>query len=299
MDPTQKTNILSDLKQGISRLSPQMKTAAKYIVDHPSDFGLDSIRETAKKAGVSTYTLVNMAKFFGFPSYKQFRRPFRHALISTAAAQSDPAWLETFRDQSEFDPIYADAAKNALGIVTRSLELQRPEKLEQIADMLISAKSVYLTAVRSSYAVAYYLHYAGRMALPTLQLIPRHRNSAIDDLNDATSDDVLIAITVTPYSRETIEACAFAKAKGVKLLLITDSEVVSPELEPEHTLVASVLSTHNFGCFSGMMALVELLVAFLMKKGGAEARDRIRSYEKLRIENNAYWVAQKKTLVFP
>lgn len=294
MDPTLKANTILALKAGINDFTPQMKTAAKYVVDHPSDFGLDSIRETARKAKVSTYTLVNMAKTIGFPSFEEFRQPFRYALVAGSNDGDDLEWLGGVRDQSEYGPVFEDAAKNARSIVTRSLERQDLQELEQIADMLISAKSVYLTAVRSSYAVAYYLHYVGRMALPTLQLIPRHRNSAIDDLNYASDGDVLIAITVTPYSRETIEACAFAKKKGVKLLLLTDSEVVSPELDPEYTLVSSVLSTHHFGCFSGMMAVAEVLMAFLMERGGDAARQRIASYEKLRIENNAYWVAQKK-----
>ncbi len=294
MDPTLKANTIAALKTGISEFTPQMRTAAKYVVDQPSSFGLDSIRETARKAKVSTYTLVNMAKNLGFPSYEAFRQPFRHALVSGAGGQSDPGWVGKMRGQSEFGTVYADAAKNTLNIVTNSMERQQPEILEAIADMLVAADTVYLTAVRSSYAVAYYLHYVGRMALPSLQLIPRHHNSAIDDLNDAKPGDVLIAITVTPYSRETIEACAFAKKKGVSLLLITDSEVVSPDLAPEHTLVASVLSTHHFGCFSGMMAVVELLIASLMNRGGARARSRIKSYEDLRIAHNAYWVSQKK-----
>lgn len=294
MDPTLKAQTITALKDGMTRLSPQMRIAAKYVVDKPSDFGLDSIRETARKAKVSTYTLVKMAKSLGFPSFEAFRQPFRQALVTGVSTQSDPDWLSDTRDQSEFGAVYADAAKNTLGIVSSSLERQNLQELEAIANRLNSAKTVYLTAVRSSYAVAYYLHYVGRMALPSLQLIPRHKNSAIDDLNDAGPGDVLIAITVTPYSRETIEACAFAKQKGVSLLLITDSEVVTPDLDPEHTLVASVLSTHHFGCFSGMMSVVELLIAFLMKRGGEAAVSRIKSYEDLRIAHNAFWGSKEK-----
>ena len=294
MDPTLKTKITGMLKERMLTFSPQMRMAAKYIIDHQSDFGLDPIRETARKASVSTYTLVNISKNLGFSGFEEFRKPFRHALTASSQLQEDPEWFEDVRQQSKLGQVYADAAKNTLSIVTRSLERQQMEELEGIVEMLISARTVYLTAVRSSYAIAYYLHYVGRMALPSLQLIPRHINSAIDDLNDAKAGDVLIAITVTPYSRETIKACEFAKKKGVKLLFITDSEVVSPDLAPEHTLVASVLSTHNFGCFSGMMSVVEMLLALLMQRGGHEARERIKSYEKLRIENNAYWVAQKK-----
>jgi DNA-binding MurR/RpiR family transcriptional regulator len=294
MDPTLRTKTIAALKDRIRDLSPQMRAAAKYIVDHPSEFGLDPIRDTARKAGVSTYTLVNMSKNLGFSGYQAFRQPFRHALVSGAQVQADPHWLDGARDQSELGPAFVDAAKNSMSIVTHSLERQHLTEMEAIADSLTAAKNVYVTAIRSSFAMAYYLHYVGRMALPSMQLIPRHHTSAVDDLNDAGPCDILIAITVTPYSRETIEACKFAKEKGVELLMITDSEVVSPELNPEFTLVSSVLSTHSFGCFSGMMSVIEVLLALLMRRGDQAAKDRIKSYEKLRIQNNAYWVAPKK-----
>lgn len=294
MDPTLRVRTIEALKARISDLSPQMRTAAKYVVDHPSDFGLDPIRETARKASVSTYTLVNMSKKMGFDSFDSFRSPFRHALISTA---NDSAALLNLRGVPgrEGSPgIFKNAAQNSLSIAARSLERQDEAELERLTDMLFGARHVYLTAVRSSYAMAYYFHYVGRMALPNMELIPRHHNSAIDDLNDAGSQDVLIAITVTPYSRETIEACQFARKRGVRLVLISDSEVVSPEFDPEFTLATSVTSSHHFGSFVGMLSVLEGLVAMLFARGGDAARKRIRSYEKIRLENNAYWVAQEK-----
>jgi DNA-binding MurR/RpiR family transcriptional regulator len=293
MDPTLRPRIIATLKDEITRFAPQLRTAAKYVIDHPSEFGLDPIRETARKAQVSTYTLVNMAKHLGFAGYEEFRAPFREALLASSPAPANPTWLDDLRERGAPGTALADATHNALAIVQRSLEHQQLEEMEAVVDMLLAADRVYLTAVRSSYAMAYYLHYVGRMALPSLTLIPRNMNSAIDDLNEATPGDVLIAITITPYSRETIQACEFARDKGLKLLLISDSEVVSPELDPEHTLVASVLSSHHFACFSGMTALIETLIAMLMHRGESAARERIDSYEKLRHENNAYWAAHK------
>jgi len=178
--------------------------------------------------------------------------------------------------------------------VQRSLEGQNLKQLQRVAEMLLGAKNVYLTAVRASYSIAYYFHYVGRMALPSLQLIPRHINSAIDELNYADEGDVMIAITLTPYSRETIEACEFARKKGVKLVMISDSEVISSNFTPEETLVASTLSTHHFGCYTGVMAVAENLVSLLVALGGQDVKDRITSYETLRKDNNAYWVAKKK-----
>lgn len=294
MDPTLKFRTLATLKDQMGEMPPRMRGAAKYIIDHPADFGLDSIRLSSAKSKVSTYTFVNIAKRLGFSSFEDLRQPFRHALVASPEAPEFRLHFDAVAGQSATGGLVADAAKNALSIAGASLARQSPDELEAVVDMLFSARTVYLTGVRASYSMAYYLDYVGRMALPSLRLIPRHRNSAIDDLNGADAADVLIAVTITPYSRETIEACAFAKKQGVKLLFISDSEVVSPELAADHTLAASTLSTHRFGSFIGMMAVIEVLLALLMARGGEDARERIASYEKLRNENNAYWVQQKK-----
>ena len=131
MDPTLKTRIISDLKEGLSALSRGLRTAAKYVVDHPSDFGLDPIRETARKAGVSTYTLVRLAERLGFGSYDEFREPFRHALVSTYASLDQPEWIERLRENGELGRVQSDASMNALAIVQRSLNFKFPNRCSE------------------------------------------------------------------------------------------------------------------------------------------------------------------------
>ncbi|HHC29658.1 MAG TPA: MurR/RpiR family transcriptional regulator [Rhodobacterales bacterium] len=293
MDPTLRARIIARLKDEISHLAPQMHAAAKYVVDHPAAFGLDPIRATARKAGVSTYTLVNMAKHMGFSSFESFRAPFRNALLANTPEAANPGWLDDARASGGGGAAFAEAAKNARAIVLHSLEDQQLAAMAAVVDTLLAAPNVYVTGMRASYAMAYYLHYVGRMALPGMELIPRNMSSAIDDLSDASQGDVLVAMTVTPYSRETIEACAFAQSKGLKLILISDSQIVSPMLKPDHVLVASMQSTHHFACYSGMTALIEALIAMLMHRGDAPARARIESYEHLRETSQAYWSETK------
>lgn len=294
MDPTLKNRTISVIKRILPELSPRLKTVAKYIVDHPSDFGLDPIRETARKCGVSTFTLVRMAHQLNFAGFDELREPFRHALVSASELQDRPDWVDGLRERGEMGRIQAEAAANTLAIVQRSLENQNPDQMERVIEILLEADTVYLTAVRASYALAYYLNYIGRMALPSLRLIPSNINSAIDELNEAGPGDALIAISFTPYSRETIEACKFARNRGVKLIMISDSDVISSEFTPDETLIASVISTHYFGSYSGAMAIIESMLALLVKRGGEDARRRIESYEELRNGTHAYWTAQKK-----
>ncbi|MGJ8546032.1 MAG: MurR/RpiR family transcriptional regulator [Sulfitobacter sp.] len=293
MDPALKTRITNRLKHDMPALPARLQTAAKYLIDHPSDFGLDPIRTTAQKTGVSTYTLVRLAEMLGFEGYDALRAPFRQALVSAPISSAPPGWLDGL-PASPSGKVQARAAQNEMAIVERSLERQDHAQMSRVVEMLLAAPAVYLTAVRASYGLAYHLHYVGRMALPTLHLIPRHMNSAIDELHLAQPGEVMIAITFTPYSRETIEACAFARRKGLKLIIISDSEIVSPDFRADETLIASVHSTHHFGCYAGAMAVIETLIALLVDQGGSDARARIASYEDLRQENQAYWAAQRK-----
>ena len=119
-------------------------------------------------------------------------------------------------------------------------------------------------------------------------------NNAIEELNTAGEKDVLIAIIFTPYSREPIEACRFAKKRGVRLLILSDSEMISPDFAPDENFIVSGISTHHFCCYAGAMAAIETLLALLEQVGGDEARSRIKTYEAMRLGQNAYWGVKKK-----
>ncbi len=156
MDPTLKTKILQRLKSDIGTLSPALKNVAKYIVDNSADFGLDPIRETARKSGVSTYTLVRLADQFGFASYDELREPFRVALVSRTESIKQQPWIDELREQGATGVIQAEVALKSIAVVQDTLKRQTPQKLERVVDTLLAADTVYLTAMRASYAMAYY-----------------------------------------------------------------------------------------------------------------------------------------------
>ena len=289
MDQLQKLAILKSLTGNFEQFSPKIKVVAKYISDNPENFALESMRATAAKTGVSTFTLTRMADVLGFDSFEDLRKPFRQALSGTTVLREDLSWLHDQYDQGTVGKDQVSFAKTSIGNVVKSLQSNDLEKLERVVAELFSARTVFVCAVRASYALAYYFHYVGRMSLPSIQLIPGQINSPVDDLNNAGPQDVLVAITFSPYSKETIEACKFACGRGAKLILISDSEIVVPDLHPEEILVASTKSTHPFSCFSGAMVVLENLIALMVKNGGEAALSNIQSYENLRNEFSAYW----------
>ncbi len=270
-----------------------LQAAAKYIVDHPGDFGLDPIRTTANKIGVSSNVLVRLAQRLGFDSFEAFRSPFRDALVTDRESELGQDWLTTLRTEDAFSNTQAKLAQNEQNVVARSLRLMKPEKVREAIAYMTHSRRCFVTATRASYALAYYFSYTGRMAHPGIQLVPRHFGSATDDLLDADHHDCLLAITVHPYSADTIQSMRFAKQRGLRLILISDSDVIAPGVEPDIAFTVSTRALHPFSCFTGAMAVLECLLGHLFDAGGDAARQRIDAYQKAREDTGAYWQPSK------
>lgn len=287
-------NLLTQrLRRDIDTLPPQMQAAAKYVIDHPGDFGLDPIRVTASKIGVSSNVLVRLAERLGFHSYDAFRKPFRQTLVTDREDRLGQDWLNRLQTQGPFGAAQAGFAQNELNVVSRSLRLMEPGLVERAIDYMRSANRCFITATRASYALAYYFHYAGRMAHPGFQLIPRHMGTAIDDLLDADQNDCLFALTVHPYSSDTIQSIRFARDRGTRIILLSDSEVIAPGVDPDIILPISTRTQHHLSSFTGAMAVLECLLGHLFAAGGHAARDRVDRYQKAREDTGAYWQPAK------
>ncbi|WP_420584109.1 MurR/RpiR family transcriptional regulator [Ruegeria sp.] len=281
------------MRQNISGLPPALQAAAKYIIDHPGDFGLNPIRTSASRIGVSSNVLVRLAQRMGFDSFEAFRTPFRSALVTDREHDLGQDWLANLQSQDAFSTAQAKLAQNEQNVVTRSLRLMKPENVRDAIQHIMSAKRCFVTATRASYALAYYFSYTGRMAHPGIQLVPRHVGSATDDLLEANSQDCLIAITVQPYSADTIQSMRFAKERGLRLILISDSDVIAPGVEPDIAFTISTRALHPFSCFTGAMAVLECLLGHLFDAGGDAARHRSDAYQKAREDTGAYWQPSK------
>ena len=287
-----KQTILRRLVSGVDDLSPRLRQAAKYIVDNDSAFGMDPIRTTADKAGVSANAFVRLADHLGFDSFDELRDPFRVSLLERYDGSDGEAWLDRMPKQGAFSQEHARSLRNEIDIVKQSLRLFTPEKAENAATMLVEARNAYVTATRSSYALAYYFHYVARMSLPHMHLIPRHMGSPVDEMVSVETSDVLMAITFPPYSADTISALRLARRNGMKVILLSDSELIAPAISPDLFLKVSVQSHHSFSSYAGAMAVLDSLLHHLAIKGGKAAQVRISQYESLREDFGAYWRAK-------
>jgi DNA-binding MurR/RpiR family transcriptional regulator len=272
----------------------KLARAAKYIIDNPGNFALDPVRDTARKAGISANSFVRLADRLGYEGFEALRRPFRDALVTTSETHLGADWLAEMAGRGPDAAQQARVVQGELNMVSRSLRQMGTARTQAIVETLQGARHCYVTASRASYALAYYFHYVARMALPGIDLVPRHVGTTLDDLIGLGPHDCLLAITFAPYSTSTIQALRQARKLGAQIVLISDSEVIAPGVEADHVLTVTTASPHPFGAYAGAMAVLDCLLSNLIAVGGAEAQQRIEAYEALRQDSGAYWTAPKR-----
>src|SRR3546814_18585225 len=61
-------------------LSAQLQAAARFVLDHPREVALLSMREQARRAGVQAATMTRLAKAIGLDGYEALRQSYADAL---------------------------------------------------------------------------------------------------------------------------------------------------------------------------------------------------------------------------
>ena len=261
---------LSDRIVGVfDGLSAQLQAAARYLLDHPREVALLSMREQARQAGVQPATMTRLAKALGLEGYEPVRQAYADALRAGFAGKAD---VQLKRQQVKGDKALAAEMLESLG--RQIAWLGEPAALDGLvaaARRLAKARRVYCLGLRSSHPAAWQLHYILSLIGERTRLLDSSAGIGADAIGAATAGDVLLAVSVAPYTRQTIEIADYACAEGVPVVAVTDSRVSPLARLATETVVVSTDSPSFFHAMSPAFVVAEVLGALVAGRGGAAA----------------------------
>lgn len=276
------------------QMSPQVQSAARYVMDNADDVALMSMRQLAKEAEVHPTTMVRLAQALDFEGFNDLREVFQMRMRAAPddfvgrarGLQGKKGHIAGLIDQIE---------DNAHSNISQSLHGCGAEKLEACADYLLNAKRVFVMGLRISYPVAFSFYYAYSMFRSNACLLDGRAGTVADVLRGIGEGDVLFAMSVSPFSRETVHAVNYARSKGAGIMTLTDSEI-NPLCAPnDQALVVRNESLTFFPSVTANMALVESLIALMISKGGEDILDKVAQSKAQLDEFDTYWETQAKT----
>ena len=282
--------VLQTLTNSFGAFSPQLRRAARFVIDHPREVGVQSMRALAAKAEVQPNTLVRLAQQIGFDGFDALRERFRDFVVADGLGGfGDRArWLQRLGAEGGSAAVMAEMARATTGNMEAMWRRQQAEELEAAADSIIAARQVHVLGLGAAESLAHQFWYVTRMAFGNITPIPRRGALPIDDVAWVGPGDLLVALTFQPYRAETMDAVRLARGNGCKILGITDSRTSPLARAADRALIAPTHTPQFFQSHAAVTALLEALVAILVARAGDEARSRIESFHEMRRAAGAY-----------
>lgn len=246
------------------KLPKRLRQCASYVAANKDRIAVSTVAEMAEGAGVQPSAFMRFCQILGFSGYSEMQKLFRNSYVGGWPDYSTR--LNHLREKSEDSPSallaeFAEAGRTSLETLLQTMD---SKALEAAATALAKASMIHVVGLRRSFPVASYLAYAfDKMNVPAML------HGAVGNLESrhAIRDgDILLAITFSPYSAETVDLVESVSARGIPVVAITDT-VVSP-VRKYDPITLSVVEV-DFGAFRSLSATLCLAMALSVAVGTA------------------------------
>lgn len=268
-----QTSPLADqIVQAFDTMSEQLQAAAQYVLNQPHEVALLSMREQARQAGVQPATMTRLAKHLGFAGYEDIRQRHADAMRGDVTGFAGRVGAQAKNQKLKGDQVLA--ADMLGGIAAQVSQLSQPQSLEMLVEaarLLGTARRIYCLGLRSSHSPAWHLHYILSLAGKHSIMLDAIGGIGADALGSASAEDVMVAVSVLPYTRQTIEIADYAGEASVPLIAITDSLVAPLAQLAACTLVVPTESPSFLHTMSPAFVVAEVLGALVAGQAGDAA----------------------------
>ena len=268
-----QTSPLADqIVQAFDTMSEQLQAAAQYVLNQPHEVALLSMREQARQAGVQPATMTRLAKHLGLAGYEDIRQRHADAMRGDVTGFAGRVGAQAKSQKLKGDQVLA--ADMLGGIAAQVSQLSQPQSLEMLVEaarLLGTARRIYCLGLRSSHSPAWHLHYILSLAGKHSIMLDAIGGIGADALGSASAEDVMVAVSVLPYTRQTIEIADYAGEASVPLIAITDSLVAPLAQLATCTLVVPTESPSFLHTMSPAFVVAEVLGALVAGQAGDAA----------------------------
>lgn len=248
-------------------LPRRLTQVASYALDNPDEIAFGTAAGVAQRAGVQASTLVRFSQALGYQGFSDLQDVFRSRLrervpsYDERLAQLREHGLNASKARALLDG-FAEAASRSVAEFQAKAD---PAAIEQAVEILSGAETIYLAGLRRSFPITSYMAYAmGKLGIRNI-LVDGIAGLGAEQTSFISSADAMLSISFTPYASETVTLTNAAKARGAKIVSITDS-VFSPIAPPADVWLEVVEA--NFEGFRSMAATMALAMMLTVAVAG-------------------------------
>jgi DNA-binding MurR/RpiR family transcriptional regulator len=273
---TEKRRRLPDLEALIKRKYPELpenqKKVADFFLANVREVPFLSVTEIEHRAGTSKATVVRLAQSLGFTGFLELRRKLRTGL-QLEMGMSDVYPFPTGITLTEtLDAVAQQDLKN----IQQTVQQLDRKVFHAVADAVVHAGHVYTLGLGISSLMAQVLAYSLNQVAVSATAFVHEYETFLDQVPFLKQDDLLIAFSFPPYSRETVDAVKAAANRKVRVVGITD-RVTSP-VSYRASFVLPIRSTNMI--FTNSISAISVVINALVTEVALKNRSRALRLQK-------------------
>jgi DNA-binding MurR/RpiR family transcriptional regulator len=277
------------IKADFEAMPLRMQAAARFVLAHPSEVALLSMRELARRAGVPASTMTRLAQRLGYPGFHDLKAVFADEMRGSLEWFSGRAvGMVTQREKLGEAGLVCDMAAALSDYVGA---LAAPRTISQFlaaTDLLLAARRIYCIGARASFAVSFQFSHVQNYFWEKSVLLDAPGGVGIDLLGRAGPRDVMLAVSFNPHADSTLRAVEVAVAAACKVVAITDSELSLLGRRATVALIVPTRSSSFFDTITPAFAAGEILMALMASRIGAGVPEAVRRRERMLVASGVF-----------
>jgi DNA-binding MurR/RpiR family transcriptional regulator len=279
-------DILTVIQDNMSSFSKGQKKIAGFILESYDKAAFMTASRLGKKVGVSESTVVRFASELGYDGYPDMQRSLQKMIRNRLTTVQR---IEVTNDRLGDQDLLSMVLQSDIDKIRQTLEELDRESFNRAVDAIVSARKIYIIGVRSSAAIASFLHFYFNLIFDNVVLVSASTASEIfESLLRVGEGDVVIGVSFPRYSSRTVQAMSFARDRGAATVAITDSEA-SPLIPISQYLLMARSDMASFvDSLVAPLSLVNALLVAVSQRKNDELARTFRTLEDIWEEYNVY-----------
>ena len=279
-------DLISLVQRQMPDFSKGQRLIGQYIIDHYDKAAFMTASKLGATVGVSESTVVRFASELGYDGYPDMQRSLQKMIRNRLTTVQR---IEVTNDRLGDQDLLSMVLQSDIDKIRQTLEELDRESFNRTVDAIVSARKIYIIGVRSSAALASFLHFYFNLIFDNVVLVSASTASEVfEGLLRVGEEDVVIGVSFPRYSSRTVRAMSFARDRGAVTVAITDSEASPLAVISKYVLMARSDMASFVDSLVAPLSLVNaLLVAVSQRKNDDLART-FRTLEDIWDEYGVY-----------
>ncbi|MDG1430972.1 MAG: MurR/RpiR family transcriptional regulator, partial [Paracoccaceae bacterium] len=251
------------------------RAVADVMLEFPGDIAIYTSGELAERANSSNSAVTRLIKRVGYKDYREVQREVREAQIQGVGIYRTTSHMHEASPKDSFAEHLSLEMKN----LQETFAALSNEDFTQAATATKRARRVWVIGFRNGFFFASYLRRQLIQIRPNVVLLPVGGQSIMEDLADATPDDVVIAIGVRRRAPILKEAMRLLHSMDVPIVYFCDHRAVTTRNYSRWSFSCLSAGTILYDSCTTVLSAIYFFIAEVYVQSGRPTQDRMALIE--------------------